>query len=206
LWVFADKQTTVYQVASGRGRNIVTETLGADYGGVLVSDCLSVYDDVNQRQQKCYSHHLKAISKAMEEAPSEYLQELKAMLKAAMTLKSLPLDPGQWAQRRQALDQTAHKLLSLPRTGIEEKVRRRLHKQMDHLFTFLDVPEVEATNNLAERQLRPAVIARKLSCGNKTTPGARTWQILASLAATCGQRLESFAKTVSEAAVLSPAR
>jgi hypothetical protein len=65
---------------------------------------------------------------------------------------------------------------------------------------------VEATNNLAERQLRPAVIARKLSCGNKTSRGARTWEILASLAATCAQRGESFAKMVSQVAVLAPAR
>jgi transposase len=63
-------------------------------------------------------------------------------------------------------------------------VRNRLNKQRDHLFTFLDHDGVDATNNLAERQLRPAVIARKISCGNKTQNGARTWQILTSLAAT----------------------
>lgn len=51
---------------------------------------------------------------------------------------------------------------------------------------------MEATNNLAERQLRPAVIARKLSCGNKTKDGAATWQVLASLAATCRQTGSSF--------------
>jgi transposase/cell division protein FtsB len=206
LWVLADKQTTVYQVAQGRGRNILTQSLGTDYGGVLVSDCLSIYDGVNPRQQKCYSHHLKAISKALEHGPSEYLHQLKAMLKAAMVLKSLSADGLDVAEHRQALEQTAQKLLSQPRPGIEEKVRRRLHKQQDHLFTFLDHPLVEATNNLAERQLRPAVIARKLSCGNKTQRGAHTWQILASLAATCGQRLESFAQIVSQAAVLSPTR
>lgn len=206
LWVLADKQTTVYQVAEGRGRNVLTEILGMDYAGVLVSDCLSIYDDVNPHQQKCYSHHLKAISKALEHGPNEYLSQLKAMLKAALVLKSFPAGSPQMAAGRQALEQTAQNLLSLPRSGIEEKVRRRLHKQQDHLFTFLDHASVEATNNLAERQLRPAVIARKLSCGNKTKQGARTWEILASLAATCGQRLESFANTVSRAAVLSPAR
>ena len=56
------------------------------------------------------------------------------------------------------------------------------------MFTFLDYPNVDATNNRAERALRPAVIARKLSCGNKTERGKRTWEILASLAATCHQR------------------
>ena len=206
LWVFARKDATVYRVTQGRGRNIVLETLGQDYAGVLVSDCLSVYDEVNARQHKCYSHHLKAVSKALEEAPSEYLQNVRAMLKGAMALKGAGLEAQEFVRRRQALEQTARELLSSPRPGPEEKVRLRLFKQRDHLFTFLDNPDVEATNNLAERQLRPAVIARKLSCGNKTERGARTWEILASLAATCGQRAESFAKLISNEALLNPAR
>ena len=70
----------------------------------------------------------------------------------------------------------------------EERVANRLRKGRQWLFTFLDHPGVEATNNRAERALRPAVIARKLSCGNKTERGKRTWEILASLAATCHQR------------------
>jgi hypothetical protein len=206
LWVFANKNSTLYRVAQGRGRNVVLETLGSDYGGVLVSDCLSIYDEVNGLQQKCYSHHLKAVSKALEEAPSTYLEELRAMLRAALSLKSAAVEPALYAQLRAALEKKAHELLNTPRPGLEEKVRMRLYKQRDHLFTFLDHPEVEATNNLAERQLRPAVIARKLSCGNKTSRGARTWEILASLAATCTQRGESFANLVSQAALLSPTR
>jgi transposase len=206
LWVFANKDSTVYRVADGRGRNIILDTLGPNYSGVLVSDCLSIYDEVNARQQKCYSHHLKALSKALEEAPSAYLEEVRAMLKAAMALKGAAVEGPDFARCRSALEQKAQELLSAPRPGVEEKVRMRLYKQRDHLFTFLDHPEVEATNNLAERQLRPAVIARKLSCGNKTSRGARTWEILASLAATCGQRGESFAKMISQAALLSPTR
>ena len=206
LWVFANKDSTVYRVAPGRGRNIVLESLGADYAGVLISDCLAVYDEVNTRQQKCYSHHLKAISQALEQAPSAYLQELRSTLKAAMALKSAALQGSDLAWHRSALERKTQELLSTPRQGLEEKVRRRLYKQRDHLFTFLDHPQVDATNNLAERQLRPAVIARKLSCGNKTGRGARTWEVLVSLAATCAQRGESFNKMVSQAALLSPPR
>jgi hypothetical protein len=206
LWVFANKNSTVYRVAEGRARTIVVENLGQDYAGVLVSDCLSVYDGVNGLQHKCYSHHLKAISQALEQAPSSYLEQLRGLLKAAMALKSAELSQSRRASLRAALENQARELLSTPRPGVEEKVRMRLLKQRDHLFTFLDHAEVDATNNLAERQLRPAVIARKLSCGNKTTRGARTWEILTSLAATCAQRGESFAKLVSQAALLSPTR
>lgn len=84
----------------------------------------------------------------------------------------------------------------------EERLRQRLAKQRDHLFTFLDHAAVDATNNRAERQLRPAVISRKLSCGNKTENGAKAWEILASLAATCQQKGLSFIDFV--AAKISP--
>jgi hypothetical protein len=200
LWVLATKTATVYQVAQGRGRQVLTGMLGSQYAGVLVSDCLAIYDDVNPLQQKCYSHHLKAVSQALEESPGPWLEEVRGFLQQTMALKGQPLTSAQ----RTELEQKVLQLLAQPRpTHTEEKVRRRLEKQKDHLFTFLDHAEVDATNNLAERQLRPAVIARKVSCGNKTLAGAHTWEILASLAATCTQKGESFAKLVSQAAVLS---
>jgi transposase len=203
LWVFADRTSTVYRVAKGRGRQVLEGTLGNAFAGVLVSDCLATYDNFNPLQQKCYSHHLKAIGHAMEDSPSPWLEEMRWLLQAAMNLKRQPTDMAQ----RTALEQKLNELLARPRpTNVEEKVRRRLEKQKDHLFTFLDHPQVDATNNLAERQLRPAVIARKLSCGNKTPAGARTWEILASLASTCAQRQESFAKLISQSALLNHPR
>jgi transposase len=207
LWVFASKSRTAYRVAKGRGRDILLEVIGPEFAGVLVSDCLATYDDVNPRQQKCYSHHLKAIKQADEGHPSAWLESMRWLLQEAMALKNKPLDPAEKARRRTGLEIRARELLALPRpTNLEEKVRRRLEKQQDHLFTFLEVDEVEATNNLAERQLRPAVIARKLSCGNKTSKGARTWEVLASLAATCVQQKQSFAQLISQTALLSHAR
>jgi transposase len=207
LWVFTNKTMTVYRVAKGRGRDLLVEMLGPAFSGVLVSDCLATYDDVNPRQQKCYSHHLKAIRLAGESQPGIWLDEVKWLLQEAMALKRQGLDEPERSRRRTALETRARELLASPRpTNREEKVRRRLEKQQDHLFTILEVEEVDATNNLAERQLRPAVIARKVSCGNKTPQGAHTWEILTSLAATCVQQAESFAQLVSQNAVLSPKR
>ena len=200
LWVFTHPQSTLYRVTPGRGRDVITKTLGEKFAGVLVSDCLSIYDDVNERQQKCYAHHLKAIREAMEARPdSTYLREVRAMLHAALALKGASLEASVLQQHQHNLEQTADRLLSIPRPdGMEERVRKRLFKQRDHLFTFLEQPAVDATNNLAERQLRPAVIARKLSCGNKTDAGARAWEILTSLAVTCQQQATSFLDLVAQ--------
>ena len=84
------------------------------------------------------------------------------------------------------------------------KIRNRLIKHRDHLLRCLWDPAVEPTNNRAERALRPAVIARKLSCGNKTETGKQTWQILTSLATTCRQRGEDFTQFLTARIPLAP--
>lgn len=208
LWVFVNTQSTLYVVDQSRGRCVVGELLGTNFQGVLVSDCLAIYDEVTALQQKCYAHHHKAIRQAKTLHPHQgegFLTEVTALLRAAVALQEhkAESDPQNFQQLRQALEHKAAQLLDSPRSEpTEEAVRNRLNKQRDHLFTFLDHDGVDATNNLAERQLRPAVIARKISCGNKTQKGARTWQILASLAATCAQRTTSFIAELARAAPL----
>lgn len=213
LWVFTNRENTYYRVVSSRSRATAEAILGEDFGGVLVSDCLSVYDGIKGEQQKCYAHHLKALSKALKSEDgrgSSYLLELRALLHSALILKRVQADlPDEKARSfRRSLEDRFEQMLSQPRSPDdpqaqqEEKVRKRLRKQQDHLFTFLDHPSVEATNNLAERQLRPAVISRKLSCGNKTVRGSTTWSILASLAATCSQKGDSFIEQVARTVVL----
>jgi hypothetical protein len=49
------------------------------------------------------------------------------------------------------------------------------------LFEFVRVPEVAATNNEAERRLRPLVIARKMSGATRSAQGAQTRLALVSL-------------------------
>jgi transposase len=197
LWVYTSPRNTFYCVVESRSRAQFHEIIPPEWKGVLVSDCLSVYDGATALQQKCYSHHFKALRIARADArdAQEWLAEVGALLHGAMDFKSLQetLQPNERLQRRHGFDLAARLLLERPRADpAEERLRARLFKQIDHLFTFLDHPAVEATNNLAERQLRPAVIARKLSCGNKTRKGADAWEVLASLAATCAQRFECF--------------
>lgn len=213
LWVFTNPTTTYYRVVEHRDRATAKAILSDAFQGVLVSDCLSVYDGLDGVQQKCYAHHLKALSKALKTDAgqgSTYLLELRTLLHSALLLKRLAptLDAAHQQRSRNFLDARFAQRLAQPRPPDtpqgrqEEKIRQRLAKQQDHLLTFLDYAEVEATNNLAERQLRPAVISRKLSCGNKTQQGATTWSVLASLAATAQQRGDSFIEQVAHAMVL----
>ena len=210
LWVFATPQLTYYVVIKSRAAAVALSILGEAFAGVLVSDCLAIYDDLNPLQHKCYSHHLKAVSEALHaNAQSDYLHQVQALLRTVILLKALqgPAPDPRFELCVSTLKGRSQALLDAPRAQVvEEKVRMRLWKQRDHLFTCLERTEVPATNNLAERQLRPAVIARKVSCGNKTEKGAAAWAILASLAATCRQAGDSFISQTAQRLVLKPAR
>jgi hypothetical protein len=208
LWTFTAPDVTVYHVDASRGRDVVLDMLGLDFKGVLTSDCLASYENLPYKMHKCYAHHLKAIAAAYEDQPSEYLADLRALLKAAIYLQAYrgDLPPPEWAEKRQHLEDRADELLlrTTPPAGAV-KVANRLRKRRRWLFTFLDDPSLEATNNRAERALRPAVIARKLSCGNKTLRGKHTWEVLTSLAATCHQRGQKFIEYLPPRLTLMPA-
>jgi transposase len=211
LWVFTNSSATVYKVDNSRSRQVITRMIGDHYTGTLVSDCLAVYDNVNEVQQKCYAHHFRAIRQALTASGNNgeatqlqqgYLHQLEVLLHTALALKAVKVDKplDVYLSMCQALERQAD-LLVLPTRNneVEEKVANRLRKQRDHLFTFLYREEVEATNNRAERQLRPAVISRKLSCGNKTSKGAHSWEVLMSIAATAQQQQQSFRQLVADA-------
>jgi transposase len=69
-----------------------------------------------------------------------------------------------------------------------ERFARRLRKRRRHLLRFFRVEGVEATNNRAERALRPAVLVRKTGGCNKTRRGARTHAVWTSLLQTLRQQ------------------
>ncbi|WP_437194613.1 IS66 family transposase [Planctomicrobium sp. SH527] len=77
-------------------------------------------------------------------------------------------------------------------------VKRLIQHQTD-LFTFLGQPGVPFENNLAERAIRPAVIIRKNSYGNRSTQGADVQSILMSISFTPKKRGHNPVKTVQDA-------
>jgi transposase len=192
LWVFTTPEgITFYRVDECRGSQVVREVLGDEFGGILVSDCLSSYDPVDYRKHKCIAHHLQAIKKARERPDTKDLSYLNAWTELFQQVIAFyhrrdQYSSGQFAEQRSALGARVDELLHRVSTQSGDvAVQNRLLKQQAHLLGCLDDPAAEPTNNRAERALRPAVIARKLSCGNKTDVGRQVWQILTSLAATC---------------------
>ena len=204
---------TFYRVVEHRDRVTFHSIVPPDWEGLLVSDCLSVYDTATARQHKCYAHHLRALRTARREqnpqaaAADDWCARAKTFFQDAIALKARhpQTSPGERAAAKAQLHTRANDIFERARGDpAQERFRARVAKQRDHLLEFLDEPAADAANNLAERQLRGAVIARKVSCGNKTERGSAAWQTLASLAATCLQRATDFVAFVAPRLRLIP--
>jgi len=66
-----------------------------------------------------------------------------------------------------------------------KKFARKILKERDKLFVFVTNPEVDGTNNRAERAVRPYVVLRKVSGGTKSSRGTKNIEVLASAIQTC---------------------
>lgn len=204
LWVCTAPQYTLYHVDPSHGGGVAEKLLGREYAGVLVTDCHAAYKRMKCPQHKCIAHHLQALHKARgknRRKTSRYLDAWQQLWQDVVALRdqrdALPAET--FAERRTALEATWNQLLARP---VVERGERyflgRMRNVGAHHFGCLYY-DVEATNNRAERAIRPAVIARKVSCGNRTQRGASTWQILVSLATTAQQCGREFLEELTTA-------
>lgn len=209
LWVFTTPQGTLYHVDSSRGGPVAEKILGADFGGVLVTDCFSGYLRFKGPQHKCIFHHLQALKRARNQnrtRRSSYLDAWESLWQDVLDLHRArdELPAESFVSSRAQLEARYDDLLAQRLTQLgDRKFQTRMTKVGAHRFGCLYYP-VDATSNRAERAIRPAVIARKISCGNRTDRGAATWQILVSLATTAYQTGRDFVRELANAIVFEP--
>ena len=135
---------------------------------------------------------------------SNRIQKLRPSATLAINAKAIELKkqgaelvPEEYAARVGEIHQRLDELLA--KDVIEPKnlrLARRMIKHREHLLTFLDYDAVDPTNNQAERQIRPFVLQRKISAGNRSEHGAWMHSVLSSVMATAYQQGLSFVQVV----------
>jgi hypothetical protein len=198
LWVFTNRAATVYTIRTNRSSDVVIDVLGQEFKGILASDCFLAYDDKRLKtwlKQKCLSHLLKDLKEMKERKSGRALQfarQMTTLLQEALALKRQKsnLDPFTFFQHAQDLETRLDALIA-PHRRLSDldnaRFAKRLRKHRPHLLRFLYSQALDATNNLAERRLRPAVITRKTNGCNRSKPGAAAHAILSSVLVTCRQ-------------------
>lgn len=208
LMVFETDAATVYQVRPRHRNEEVRERVPADYQGVMITDRGTSYDAAELaavKKQKCLAHVLRSLSEVLEaktRGARRFAKRRKDLLRGALAL---------WHERRAgppAADFAA-RVRRLKR-AITDHLRDRSLRDRDNqrllnelgrchdagsLVRFLDDPAIEPTNNRAERALRPAVIARKVSQCTKTGRGTRAFEAWTSV-------LRTLSRTTAGSALL----
>ncbi|MGH9753004.1 MAG: IS66 family transposase [Blastocatellia bacterium] len=203
MMVFESSETAVYQIRPQHRNEEVREVIGDNYQGTLATDRGRSYDakeleGVNQ--QKCLSHIQRSIDEVLESKRGwarGFGKILKSQLKEAVELHKTFHDPAKklpdYQRRVRELEAEITDHLR-PRNLTNPDNQRLLnelgrHHDRGNLLRFLHNPvEVEPTNNAAERALRPAVIARKVSQCSKTETGARARESFLSVIRTMLKR------------------
>lgn len=196
LMAFETDAATVYQVRPRHRNEEVREVVPADYAGVLVTDRGRSYDAKELaavQQQKCLAHVLRSLSEVGEtkRGPARvFSSRLTGVFRETLDLwRAAPQ-----TERERFAAEAARLKAALTRQLRDRRLadpdNQRLlnelggHHDRGNLLRFLDDPGVEPTNNRAERALRPAVIARKVSQCSKTWEGAEAFAAFTSVVRT----------------------
>jgi transposase len=116
---------------------------------------------------------------------------MRALFQAAIHLhhQRATLPPDQYAAQVARLERLLTWLLARsPPTAAAMKLCQRYRKHRDSLLVFLHRTDVEPTNNVSERAVRPSVIHSKVSGGFRSEWGANAYAALCSVIDTARQR------------------
>jgi transposase len=176
-----------FEYHHSRAGAVITALLGEDFQGVLGSDFYAAYNDTpGGRHQRCWAHLLRDLHALKEEHASSLETVLWA--KAVKDVYLLAQDGlAQGCERQAAYREAVLLIRALGEQFAQAKghpcqaLAKRLLRHQDELFVFVREPGVPADNNLAERSLRPLVVARKISGGSRSERGSQTRMTLSSL-------------------------
>lgn len=176
VWLIATPTARYFEIGR-RTNEQIDSILGPDFSGVLVSDFYAAYDHFPGVKQRCWAHLLRDLSDLVAQYPDD--TDLTVWATRVRRLYGQARDrPGADPKTRRATRKRLEALLSRacePFLGSEKPQRvlcQRILKYLHELFTFVVNPAVPPTNNEAERDLRPLVIARKVWGGTRSPQGS----------------------------------
>jgi transposase len=193
---FVTPAATVYHIDRRRGFEAAEPIIGADYAGQVVHDGWAPYDRfLFALHQQCCHHLLqrcKTLLSVAVRGAAVFPHQVQRLLWKALALRDRR-DAGAISRHGLAvavgrLEARLDRLLAWTRTHPDnERFAKHLDHHRRHLFTFLRIPGLDATNYRAEQAMRPLAANRKVWGGNRTDAGAYAQSILMTILWTARQ-------------------
>ena len=184
-----------YEFALSRGGAVAERILGADFHGTLVTDFYAGYNWYAGPHQRCWVHLLRDLHDLDEtvgvEQPEirDWVGQVKRTYAdgKAWVERAPPPSPAECEPLFQSLVERVRALglrWARDKGHPAQALCKRLLRHDVELFQFVRQVGLAADNNLAERSVRPLVIARKISGGTRSERGSATRMTLQTLFAT----------------------
>jgi transposase len=215
-WLFCTPEMSLFSFQNTRSASVPRSVFGEkELSGVLVVDRYNGYNKVPVQIQYCYAHLLRDVEKLETEFPGQaeikvFVSTLAPLLAQAMHLRAQPLPDEQYYRQAKEIQE---KILGVSHSPAQHLGIRALqdlfYTHENRLYHWVRDRRVPPDNNLAERDLRPTVIARKVSFGSSSDAGAKTRSILMSVLHTLNKRrgdksLESIFKNLLDEIAQNP--
>jgi len=187
LWGFFTISLAFFVFFQQRGGEIVENVLGKNFKGIIGCDGWQTYKAYSEKHgvllQRCWAHLIREVKHVCEkdkDLKSAYIwiKDIFERLKKARLLKRESLRRKKYAKLIEELDQWTQIYSSYRKM---RKLVTLVQNGREYWFTCVLHPEIEPTNNRAERGIRKFVILEKIMGCLRSEQGKRTTQIMMSL-------------------------
>lgn len=185
LWTMVSTSVAFFMIHPNRSKKAFLALI-ENWAGILVSDDYGVYRKWVNLRQSCLAHLIRtAIGLSERKNPeiASFGKKASDELKRLCKMANAPPTKGQW---RAFYARFIHLIFQHnERKDAAGTFARRLIRELDCLWVFLEVHGVEPTNNRGERAIRFGVLWRKRSQGTASEKGNRWVERIISLKQTC---------------------
>lgn len=190
-WLFATDRLSIFQFHKTRSGQVAKAVFGEQkLSGVLIVDRYAGYNKAPCDIQYCYAHLLRELEDLEKEFPDSlevktFVNVMAPLLSLAMALRNQPITDKEFYSEASRVKSEIVAAIEGPaqHAGIRY-IQDIFYQNQARMYHWAADRRVPAHNNLAERDLRPTVIARKVSFGSQSDAGARTRGILMSVLCT----------------------
>lgn len=198
LWVAVTTWVTIFVIRFSRGGQVVRELLGETFQGIVNCDRWSAYNWLHpSRRQLCWAHLRRDFLAFGERGGTSatlgqaLLTEAELMFAWWYKLRQGDLNRDLFQAVMHPIQAEITRLLDQGVTCEHPKTAAtcaHILKRQAALWTFVELPGIEPTNNAAERAIRTGVIWRKTSLGTQSEAGSLFVERMLTVAATLKQQ------------------
>ena len=194
VWGFLTAYAALFHISSSRSK-AVAEAILEGFEGIIIGDSHSSWNDVGSEAQRCLLHYFRDMYLTLKHNKGAefkaFFEELRGILKTAT---------GAWITHGERNERVPKRIINGLLKRIDDMTAgsytdkdciryvKRLRRERNQLFTFLEHDGVSYHNNPGERVLRIFALMRKVCYGSRSIRGIRTTEILVTIHSTCELR------------------